>query len=155
MKPYTQTHNDNIINRKFTQDIDDSELVWHRDERDRKVTVLQETDWLFQFDNEIPKVVAYADDIACIVNPDNKSFKRKFEQYDLLTSCSGLKLNADKTEIIGSSGLSEIEINYQGQRYILATQEIIKINGLMLSFDTDVMYNQNVSKIYQTIAKQL
>ena len=25
----------------------------------------------------------------------------------------------------------------------------------MLSFDTDVMYNQNVSKIYQTIAKQL
>ena len=106
-------------------------------------------------DNEIPKVVAYADDIACIVNPDNKSFKRKFEQYDLLTSCSGLKLNADKTEIIGSSGLSEIEINYQGQRYILATQEIIKINGLMLSFDTDVMYNQNVSKIYQTIAKQL
>lgn len=57
MKPYTQTHNDNIINRKFTQDIDDSELVWHRDERDRKVTVLQQTDWLFQFDNEIPKVL--------------------------------------------------------------------------------------------------
>ena len=57
MKPYTQTHNDNIINRKFTQDIDDSELVWHRDERDRQVTVLQQTDWLFQFDNEIPKVL--------------------------------------------------------------------------------------------------
>lgn len=57
MKPYTQTHNDSIIHRKFTQDIDDSELVWHRDERDRQVTVLQETDWLFQFDNEIPKVL--------------------------------------------------------------------------------------------------
>ncbi len=57
MKPYTQNQNGNIIDRKFTQDIDDDELVWHRDERDRQVTVLEQTDWQFQFDNELPQLL--------------------------------------------------------------------------------------------------
>lgn len=56
-RPYQQLKTFDFIHRKFTQDIDEQELVWHRDERDRQVTVLQETDWLFQFDNEIPKVL--------------------------------------------------------------------------------------------------
>ena len=57
MKPYTQNQNGNIIDRKFTQDINDDELVWHRDQRDREVTVLEQTDWQFQFDNELPQLL--------------------------------------------------------------------------------------------------
>ena len=57
MKPYTQNQNGNIIDRKFTQDINDDELVWHRDRRDREVTVLEQTDWQFQFDNELPQLL--------------------------------------------------------------------------------------------------
>lgn len=47
----------NLIVRTFSQNIDEDELVWHRDREDREVTVLKETDWQFQFDNEIPQVL--------------------------------------------------------------------------------------------------
>lgn len=57
MKPYNDTETSQFIYREFSQDIPQEELVWHRDQRDRRVTVLNETDWQFQFDNEIPQVL--------------------------------------------------------------------------------------------------
>jgi hypothetical protein len=55
--PYSQKRENNLIVRTFSQNIDEDELVWHRDEKDREVTVLQETDWQFQFDNELPQLL--------------------------------------------------------------------------------------------------
>jgi quercetin dioxygenase-like cupin family protein len=40
--------------RTFAADVAEIELVWHRDEEDRKVTVLSGEGWKFQYDNEIP-----------------------------------------------------------------------------------------------------
>lgn len=40
--------------RKFSGETDDSELVWHRDREDRVVEATHETDWMFQFDNQLP-----------------------------------------------------------------------------------------------------
>ena len=57
MNPYSERRKDNLIVRTFSQDIDEKELVWHRDRQDREVTVLGETDWQFQFDNELPQVL--------------------------------------------------------------------------------------------------
>ena len=57
MNPYSQIRENNLIVRTFSQDIDEEELVWHRDREDRQVTVLEETDWQFQFDNELPQVL--------------------------------------------------------------------------------------------------
>ncbi len=57
MNPYSQIRENNLIIRTFSQNIDEDELVWHRDEKDREVTVLRETDWQFQFDNELPQVL--------------------------------------------------------------------------------------------------
>jgi len=57
VNPYSQIRENNLIVRTFSQDIDEEELVWHRDREDREVTVLEETDWQFQFDNEIPQVL--------------------------------------------------------------------------------------------------
>ena len=57
MNPYNQIRENNLIVRTFSQNIDDDELVWHRDEKDREVTVLEETDWQFQFDNELPQLL--------------------------------------------------------------------------------------------------
>ncbi len=57
VNPYVQRRENNLIVRTFSQDIDEDELVWHRDEKDREVTVLQETDWQFQFDNELPQLL--------------------------------------------------------------------------------------------------
>jgi hypothetical protein len=57
VNPYSQIRENNLIVRTFSQDIDEEELVWHRDREDREVTVLEETDWQFQFDNELPQVL--------------------------------------------------------------------------------------------------
>ena len=54
-KPYTNVYNsDGSFTRIFNEDVDESELVWHRDERDRKITVVSDTGWQIQFDNELP-----------------------------------------------------------------------------------------------------
>jgi len=55
--PYSERRKDNLIVRTFSQDIDEEELVWHRDREDREVIILEETDWQFQFDNELPQVL--------------------------------------------------------------------------------------------------
>ena len=41
--------------RKFSQDTPEDELVWHRDREDRIIEPLHDTDWEFQYDNNIPE----------------------------------------------------------------------------------------------------
>ena len=55
MKPYNETKNGNIIRRTFSDNVPESELVWHRDHEDRVVLPLNENDWSVQFDNELPR----------------------------------------------------------------------------------------------------
>jgi len=45
---------DKISLRTFSPDIIDEELKWHVDMEDRIVEVLNENDWEFQFDNQLP-----------------------------------------------------------------------------------------------------
>lgn len=40
--------------RTFPKDVDDSELVWHRDKEDRIVKSVGHTDWMIQLDNQLP-----------------------------------------------------------------------------------------------------
>lgn len=40
--------------RTFSKDIDPEELVWHRDEDDRVIRVLESAGWYFQRDGELP-----------------------------------------------------------------------------------------------------
>lgn len=54
-KPYYELRTFDFIYRKFIQEIDEQELVWHRDERDREVIILGPTDWKLQLENELPK----------------------------------------------------------------------------------------------------
>lgn len=42
------------IIREFSDDIDIVELMWHRDNEDRIVEALHDTDWQVQIDNELP-----------------------------------------------------------------------------------------------------
>ena len=44
-----------IMLREFKQDVDDSELVWHRDRSDREITVLSGYNWKLQMDDNLPK----------------------------------------------------------------------------------------------------
>ena len=40
--------------RTFTQEVTQDDLVWHKDREDRIIEPLHETDWKFQYDNEVP-----------------------------------------------------------------------------------------------------
>ena len=55
MRPYTdlETTEEYII-REFDENIDPIELMWHRDNEDRKLEIIGETDWKLQFDNKLP-----------------------------------------------------------------------------------------------------
>ncbi len=50
MNPYTD--NSNI--RTFAEDVDPMSLIWHKDQEDRIVEVIEGNGWKFQFDEELP-----------------------------------------------------------------------------------------------------
>lgn len=55
MKLYTDLETtDKYILREFSQNIDPIELMWHRDDEDRLVEIVGETDWKLQLDNQLP-----------------------------------------------------------------------------------------------------
>ena len=55
MKPYTDIEiTDSYIIREFNENIDPIELLWHRDDEDRTIEILGETNWGIQLDNELP-----------------------------------------------------------------------------------------------------
>lgn len=48
-------NNSEHIIREFNEDLDQAELVWHRDREDRVVRILEPGDgWKFQFEDELP-----------------------------------------------------------------------------------------------------
>jgi hypothetical protein len=53
--PFKEENKSDYVIRDFSYDTDDSEFVWHRDREDRLVKSINETDWLIQIDNELPK----------------------------------------------------------------------------------------------------
>jgi len=55
VKPYQeQVLEENTFIREFSQDIDELDLIWHMDDEDRTIVAIEETNWLFQFDDELP-----------------------------------------------------------------------------------------------------
>jgi hypothetical protein len=57
--PYLETKisQDTFI-REFSQNTDSSEMLWHRDKEDRIIESLEETDWMFQLDNQLPQKIS-------------------------------------------------------------------------------------------------
>lgn len=59
--PFEQTTKNGVKTRVFSESIDNHELKWHRDERDRIVEVIKGNGWKFQMDNELPKTLKEGD----------------------------------------------------------------------------------------------
>ena len=55
VKPYTESYDNGLIIRQFDEDVNDDELIWHRDKRTREITVLEGSGWQIQLDNQLPK----------------------------------------------------------------------------------------------------
>ena len=101
------------------------------------------------------KIVAYADDISCMIKPDPDSIQKIFSHYEKLTKLSGLKLNADKTELISNGHSTNYNITYLNQSHSIDISDSIKVNGLVLSYDNETMHNLNFGKLYNSMDNQL
>jgi len=54
-KPYKDLEvTDEYILREFSENIDPIELMWHRDDEDRTIEIIGETDWQIQLDDKLP-----------------------------------------------------------------------------------------------------
>jgi hypothetical protein len=52
---YTQKQTtNNTVRREFSKDVETTELIWHRDKKDRKITIIEGVGWMIQFDNAMP-----------------------------------------------------------------------------------------------------
>ena len=59
MKPYKDSSNIRV----FSKDVEPLELVWHKDDEDRNIEILEGEGWKFQFDNELPLALTKGDRI--------------------------------------------------------------------------------------------
>ena len=53
--PFEELIEKDYVVRTFLENVDDTELVWHRDREARIVKSIGNTDWMVQLDNELPK----------------------------------------------------------------------------------------------------
>ena len=62
MQPYTNTPiTQTSVIREFSSEVDPMELVWHQDEEDRTIEILEGEGWQLQRDNELPLVLQKGD----------------------------------------------------------------------------------------------
>lgn len=53
--PFQETKiDDNIFIREFNNIVDSEDFIWHRDREDRIIESIGDTDWMIQFDNQLP-----------------------------------------------------------------------------------------------------
>ena len=57
MFPFTEKREKNFIVRTFSSSVDPEELVWHRDKENRTIQALNDSDWQFQLENELPIIL--------------------------------------------------------------------------------------------------
>ena len=85
-KPYRDIEvTEDYTIREFDENIDPIELLWHRDDQDRTVEILGETDWQIQVDNNLPTSL-------------NKSiFIKRHEWHRVIKGTGTLKLKIHKS----------------------------------------------------------
>ena len=49
--------NENTLLREFDDNVNNEELIWHRDARDRQIIVVESDGWQLQMDNNLPVVL--------------------------------------------------------------------------------------------------
>jgi hypothetical protein len=64
-KPYTEKRiGENILLRTFGESVNNEELVWHRDRKDRIIEVVEGEGWKFQYDNQLPFALRQGDEFS-------------------------------------------------------------------------------------------
>ena len=90
-----------------------------------------------------------------MIPADQSCLQKIFTHYEELTNLSGLKLNADKTEIISNGLTRGFNITYLGDIHEISVGEEMKVNGLVLSYNKDITYKKNFGKLFNAMERQL
>ena len=53
--PFKEYRLSNMLIREFSRDVESNELVWHQDQEDREIVIIEGTGWKLQMDNDIPR----------------------------------------------------------------------------------------------------
>jgi hypothetical protein len=96
----------NKFKRTFNPDVDSSELVWHRDKKSRLVEITNDTDWMFQMENQLPKKLNKGD----LLFIPKESFHRVIKGNGTLE----IIITEEKSVRIPKSVISKMEI---GKKY--------------------------------------
>jgi len=72
VNPYSEEVQNEVILRVFKEDVENDELVWHRDRKDRKVEIIESNNWLFQFEDQLPIEMKKGD----VLNIPKESYHR-------------------------------------------------------------------------------
>ena len=54
MNPYKDALLENRFIRTFSENVNEEELIWHRDRKDREIKVMDGMGWFLQYDNQLP-----------------------------------------------------------------------------------------------------
>jgi hypothetical protein len=91
------------------------------------------------------KVGAFADNVNAICVGDRRNVWRVFEQSEKLTPRSGLKLNAEKTEMLASNtGRVRHMTGYCRKKFEIKTVKELKICGQWYCNDIEREYRLNI-----------
>jgi quercetin dioxygenase-like cupin family protein len=82
VKPYYDIPSKEYFERTFSKEVEDSELIWHRDLRDREITVLEGEGWKLQYDDRLP----------IDLTPGDKLFIQKMDFHRLWKGNTDLRL---------------------------------------------------------------
>lgn len=61
--PFQESHKSGKRIRTFSSETHPEELVWHRDDEDRLVRILESDGWYFQRDGELPQKLNVGDEL--------------------------------------------------------------------------------------------
>ena len=105
---------------------------------------------------EFPKIFSFADDINPAILRTKEGIQAIFHEYEQLTRFSGLMLNANKTELLCTTGNTLVtNFNYMDTNYALASKSQIKINGIIFSQDPKSLAALNCAKVKAAMERHL
>ncbi len=97
--PYKEKKLENgLFTRAFSKETDSIELVWHRDREDRIVFPLHETDWKFQFNDELP----------IEITPESPIFIESEKFHRIIKGTGDLELEIYKTNLDDENNIQNI-----------------------------------------------
>ena len=104
-----------------------------------------------------PKSLGYADDITVVCSNSITSVRETIKEYEKFTECSGLELNADKTEIFKICQTHQPQrysFRYCGKNEMIETAEQIKINGVHIHVSPETTREINFTSILEKMKTQ-